>query len=327
MKSSFSRLRLILLVWPFLMAVHPVSAQDYVAVRISLPAGTTHNSESLFLSSEQLQALPRGVVVGDQVRLSSAKTGQFAAFTIESTRDLKLDGGAVGLVTAAMARIPINEGEKVRISVPLVKVTIDDDDAFELGEMHEFVLPADIDGRRFKLLILAPHGGLIEQYSDRIATELRSRQGLGDSAVLWACVGYGGKTGAYKRWHITSTKISERSFPLLGRIVAHQNIFDYAISLHGYGGERILIGGNAPHDLKESIKTAIELVLPDCRVLITSEGDKFSGMSPRNIVNRYSKNGVQLELPLVVRQDERDGLLQALEQVYGQLLHEPSSDD
>jgi hypothetical protein len=62
------------------------------------------------------------------------------------------------------------------------------------------------------MVVIAPHGGMIERYTDcqaeRVAVEL-------SGISCWRCNGWKPDNGAFDRWRITSTDIHEASFPLL----------------------------------------------------------------------------------------------------------------
>jgi phage replication-related protein YjqB (UPF0714/DUF867 family) len=120
----------------------------------------------------------------------------------------------------------------------------------------------------------------------------------------WICKGFKKPRGAFDRWHITSTDISEESFPKLKTIIGRQ--FEYSIAFHGWGGDSICIGGSMPDDLKLQIKTAIEGAVLGSRIVVAVAEDDvddemspegFNGNNPDNIVNRLSKpkGGLQIE--------------------------------
>src|SRR5262249_1316214 len=71
-------------------------------------------------------------------------------------------------------------------------------------------------------VVIAPHGGLIEQYTDDQATEVLSQlRAAGFPASAWLCKGFGDDNkGASDRWHITADDINPASFPLLGSLMS-----------------------------------------------------------------------------------------------------------
>jgi hypothetical protein len=67
------------------------------------------------------------------------------------------------------------------------------------------------------LAILAPHGGMIERHTDEQARSVYETLALkGKPVRAWIARGFNaGSAGAHTCWHITSSEISEHSFPLL----------------------------------------------------------------------------------------------------------------
>jgi phage replication-related protein YjqB (UPF0714/DUF867 family) len=155
------------------------------------------------------------------------------------------------------------------------------------------------------LVVIAPHGGRIEPYTDVQAEHVVWQLAVkGKRSQSWVCKGY--RLGAdadatFARWHITSNDISRASFPLLNLIMSPPFTFAHAVSFHGFtpkeDQEDILIGGNASATLKDSIRTKIKFaVADDFSVGIESEGDDRGGNQPSNLVNRLAGgNGIQVE--------------------------------
>jgi phage replication-related protein YjqB (UPF0714/DUF867 family) len=163
----------------------------------------------------------------------------------------------------------------------------------------EFVERLDDDGMHTALIVIAPHGGDIEAYTDQQAEHVAS-QLAGKRVSSWRCKGWHPR-GAFAHWHITSTDIHEASFPLLNSIISRG--FTYAVAFHGFDDPEIpydiLVGGRAPDALKEELKSAIEDVVgSDFTVHITTPDEHFGGDDEGNIVNRLTAgdaNGVQIE--------------------------------
>jgi phage replication-related protein YjqB (UPF0714/DUF867 family) len=150
----------------------------------------------------------------------------------------------------------------------------------KLSENKDFVILSR--NRGSKMTVISPHGGYIEQGTSAIAEAVAGRtfnffdfQGL----------------QVEKPWelHVTSTRFSH---PTLEHLLLRSS---HAISIHGMGDVdswNIWLGGlNAT--LKERVAT--ELRQADFSVL--TDTPKYRGEDSRNIVNRVSKQGVQLELP------------------------------
>jgi phage replication-related protein YjqB (UPF0714/DUF867 family) len=196
--------------------------------------------------------------------------------------------------------------------------------------LHPAYSDADVEDRRefvervwdtgaTGLVVLAPHGGRIEQRTDDQAAHLAAaliaaRVDAGLAAVntsLWLCRGWGeDKVGAYARWHITSTDLQEASFPGLATFMARG--FDHAVSFHGCGtcewgppGEEatprtIIVGGRDDSGLRDDIASGIRAALgldaASDEVVVPEVASDYAGNSERNIVNRVAEgNGIQIE--------------------------------
>lgn len=191
--------------------------------------------------------------------------------------------------------------------------TCTDAEAMTLGALVERL--AD-DGRSSYLIAIAPHGGMIERYTDLQAERLRN--GLAAcGASSWLCRGYAPGGGAYARWHITSTEIDEASFPLLGRVIARR--FSHAVAFHGHGRRDILVGGSAPLVRKQTVKAAIEAVLAGSgiEVCIATDASRHAGGHPRNVVNRLAPGGgLQIEQCMAARREHWGAIADAVARAY-----------
>lgn len=152
------------------------------------------------------------------------------------------------------------------------------------------------NGHHRGLIVIAPHGGDTEAHTDEQAERVREQ--LASKCIsVWVCQGFKGG-GAFDHLHITSTDISAESFPKLKRVIGRR--FEYAVAFHGWTENFICIGGSAPPDLKQQIKTAIERATAGSGIDVATDGDGgcpegFNGTDPRNIVNRLAANGIQIE--------------------------------
>jgi phage replication-related protein YjqB (UPF0714/DUF867 family) len=171
----------------------------------------------------------------------------------------------------------------------------------------EFIEQLDDNGHHRGLIVIAPHGGDIEEYTDEQAEHI-GKQLSSKCVSVWVCKGFKQGGHAFDRWHITSTDISEKSFPKLKTVFERR--FEYAVAFHGMKGESICIGGSEPDpdhpdclkeeiSLKEEIKCAIEKAV-DGSDIVVSTGDagcppNFNGNNKYNIVNRLGVIGVQIE--------------------------------
>ena len=161
----------------------------------------------------------------------------------------------------------------------------------------EFIEHLDDNGHHRGLIVIAPHGGDIEEYTDEQAEHIGKQ--LSKCVSVWVCKGFKVHGGALDRWHITSTDISEESFPKLKTVFGRR--FEYAVAFHGMKHDSICIGGtipDPPDPLKQEIKEAIEKAV-SFKIKVATEGDgcppNFNGNNPNNIVNRLGTIGVQIE--------------------------------
>jgi phage replication-related protein YjqB (UPF0714/DUF867 family) len=167
-----------------------------------------------------------------------------------------------------------------------------DEEARDAGELVERL---DDDGSQRNLIVIAPHGGDIEEHTDEQAERVAKRLGL-RLASAWRAKGWRPGGGAFVRWHITSTDLNPICFPLLNSVMSRR--FAHAVAFHGFDDEPgVVIGGTAPAEVKERLRRAIQLVLParlEVRVALPDE--RFGGDDPNNIVNRLSPcGGIQIE--------------------------------
>jgi phage replication-related protein YjqB (UPF0714/DUF867 family) len=201
---------------------------------------------------------------------------------------------------------------KIKSEVPDPSLTDD-----EAEKQSEFVERLIDDGHHRGLIAIAPHGGAIERHTDEQAQRVRER--LASKGVsVWLCKGFKEDGGAFDRWHITSTDISEESFPKLKTVIGRQ--FKYAVAFHGWSEDSICIGGKAPPDLKNQIKTVINAIPNlDIDVKTDEEGcpGAFNGNDPKNIVNRLGTNGVQIEQSLDARTGFGRAIADAVADVIG----------
>ncbi len=170
----------------------------------------------------------------------------------------------------------------------------------EVTDDSGFVERLTDDGHHQGLIAIAPHGGAIERHTDEQAEHVRERLAF-KSVSVWLCKGFKQGGGAFDRWHITSTDISPESFPKLETVIGRD--FKYAVSFHGWTEDFICIGGRAPPDLKNEIKTAINEI-PDFDITVKTDEEgcgAFNGNDPRNIVNRLGTNGIQIEQSIEAR--------------------------
>lgn len=188
----------------------------------------------------------------------------------------------------------------------------------EAEASSEFIENLSDNGHNNGLIVIAPHGGNIEEYTDEQAEHLGQK--LSSEYVSeWVCKGFKKGGGAFDRWHITSTDISEESFPKLKTIMRRH--FEYSVAFHGWGNESICIGGTMPSDLICEIKKAIIKVVPDSiEVKVDGCPEGFNGNNPENIVNRLSAKGLQIEQSKEARKCYGIDIADAIADVIGPLI-------
>jgi phage replication-related protein YjqB (UPF0714/DUF867 family) len=151
------------------------------------------------------------------------------------------------------------------------------------------------------LAILAPHGGRIEPGTDAQAESVYDTLALKAKPVrAWIARG-SNPTGAHKCWHITSSEISEHSFPKLESFFAptrSSRPYAHAVAFHGQNdSEAIVVGGGLPRndehtelktELSSKIRIALEAVMEQPPVVEVRLYGPLAGAQRRNIVNRVT---------------------------------------
>jgi len=181
----------------------------------------------------------------------------------------------------------------------------------------------ETDSQHDKIVICAPHGGAIESNTDEQTEWCYNKlvNTYSKDASRWEACGWQDEVGAYDAWHITSTDISRDSFSLLDSIGDRD--FQYAVAFHGFSQDGILIGGNAPADLKCTIRQAIETACEgNVEVAITTEGE-YSGTDPDNFVNWLTdggSGGIQIEQSYYARSNYAQEIAEAVADVMQSLI-------
>ncbi len=183
--------------------------------------------------------------------------------------------------------------------------------------------------------LFAPHSGEAEIGTGvqlaRLKTELN---GLGWMPTVWECRGFCSGDETYRRWHVDASEIQRASFPGFEHLLTAYPPFRSAVALHGFRWGRrlgkpeehkrgLILGGRASQDDKLTMRAAIEREV-GIRGLIAfyvadeREGDvSFRGLdgdlgnfdqtrylrgtNARNVVNRLSPSGIQIELSRGIR--------------------------
>jgi phage replication-related protein YjqB (UPF0714/DUF867 family) len=260
---------------------------------------------------DQLRTIGRGA--GQQVRIYRG-SADLALFTVSETRD-ETPETIVRIAKAGRERLGTDGDFAAHFVAAVPNPTLSDADAKAAGDFVER-LDGDVNGGG--LLLLAPHGGDIEPSTD-LQVERIFAALSGKPVVAWRCKGYDprGTSAAFSRWHITANDTSEASFPKLATVATHR--YAYTVAFHGMSDPGILIGGNAPIDLKAEIKTAIEAAVKGADIAVTVDnGDSsIGGHMPNNLVNRYCDGtGVQIEQSPAARKNHWQAIADAVAGVY-----------
>lgn len=235
-----------------------------------------------------------GRAVGQQVRVVRL-AAQFGLFTITSSRQEKKNTD-MRMDDVARERLGTTATFSGTCNSECVKNSLSDAELQAQGEYGE-----RLSGSGSGLVVLSPHGGMIENYTDEEAERVLSQlEALSKPVQAWRGKGWGsGDQGAYARWHIGSEELHGASYPLLGQLDAGPK-FTYAVSFHGYSLEDIAVGGGAPLALKQEVANAIQAVVGSDYEVTVVESGPYAGVHPNNIVNRLTTGGVggvQIEQP------------------------------
>lgn len=276
-------------------------------------------SQSIVSKAEQLSIdndLAGMLGLGDQCRILRPD-GSVALYTVGDVRpEQGTDKVRMGLQARARLGTTTNFAATLQ-----TKVVADLTDA-EAEAQSEFVERLVDDGSNTGLIAIAPHGGWIEMHTDDQAALVQSLL-AGKGASSWICKGYKQGGGAYERWHVTSSELSRRSFPGLDAIADRG--FGYAVSFHGMTHEIVLIGGSAPNEIKQMVKSAIlgAVAGSGIEVSVANATDLYNGDSPDNVVNWLTagdQGGVQIEQCLRARSVYGLDIAAAVAGVFDQLI-------
>ncbi len=276
------------------------------------------------------------ITVCQQVRVKRTDTGMYALYTVSELRhETTADDKVVRMGLAGRKRLPnpheADDDFDAEFDSQVVNPTMSDDEAEENGEFIERLRD---DGTHTGLIVLAPHGGEIEDHTDDQATRVAD-QLAGKPVSLWLCKGYkghgplSGAADASQIWHITAADIHPGSFPGLTSVFSRR--FRDAVAFHGLADDAdrddaavVLVGGGmASRDLQTHIVCAIiQRVGSDVSVRVAGPGDRFNGDDGSNIVNRLTiggQNGVQIEQSPLARTAHGDDIADAVADVYQSL--------
>lgn len=174
------------------------------------------------------------------------------------------------------------------------------------------------------VMVVAPHGGLIEPWTHeqaiRTQQRLETTHSLGAAYYVTQC--YPPPDPAHPDrltttyWHITAAdfRADRGCWPKLAEIWDER--FTAAIGYHGMGGEKhVGVGGLASAAQLSGAVSAIAAVLPGDYTVDQIEVNHLDGTSTRNIMNRFAAPGyltIQLEQTYDARRDYRNEIADAL---------------
>jgi phage replication-related protein YjqB (UPF0714/DUF867 family) len=280
-----------------------------VRIRSALAAQTTlregrHRGEHCAVFSTEPGNLLQG---GEQyqVRMRRAPAGnEYVLYTVSETHGTVEGEDVVHMGADGRARLG-GSGAAV-LETQVTHPILTDKEAAKEDEFVERVT-----GSGVRLIAIAPHGGEIEPKTDAQAARVAAL--FGREGRCWVCKGWGqGGGAAYRRWHITSAEISERSFPRLRALMRVR--FEQAVAFHGWDLPYIGVGGRADAALKQRVRWAIEAAVEGSVEVLLDSSSGFSGTSKRNIVNRLaaSGRGLHIEQPLGARQEYWEAIADAV---------------
>jgi len=290
---------------PQMQRTSTAAAYDARILKLRLPEQDSLKKSAERCSADPVSLTNIGRAVGQQVRIKRRDDLRFVAvYTV--TQPNPDDPSRADIVRAGRAgRERLGTSGELDAIVE-AKVL---DAPGEPADVRFFEV-ADDAGDQF--VVIAPHGGMIEQHTDEQATEVFSQlRTAGFPASLWMCKGFGDDTkGPFDRWHITSTDLHPASFPLLGSIMSRR--FFYGVAFHGFAQEEgeadIYIGGAAPPPLKETVQEFLNCLGLPLKVKISTcdDPEKFQGFSPENVINRLAASGIHLEQSAKARASHKE---------------------
>ena len=261
------------------------------------------------------------------VRLS----GSLALYTVVATGSVPPRAVQVGIGGRARLRFSPPSGDRILTAT----VETDFTEGNGSARLTEDVLEGDGRG----LAILAPHGGTVERHTDDQAEMVYEALAQESRPVrAWIARGFH-PTNAHTCWHITSSAISEHSFPKLGSFfpTGPRGAFAHAVAFHGHDDSNVVVvGGGRPRDDEHTaLKTQLSCKIRDALSRVTAEppdvevrpSGPLAGVQRRNIVNRVTVrgNGIQIKQPPGVRDDpeQREAVAGAVAALYLERIRTP----
>jgi phage replication-related protein YjqB (UPF0714/DUF867 family) len=279
-------------------------------------------TEQAIISDRQRCSMPSKLGslagVGRQVRITRPGFGH-AIYTVDELRKSD-DPDVVRMNIYARQRLGTSEPFAASVTNKVVATGLSDAEAEAQSEFVERLVD---DGDNNGVVLLAPHGGMIEVGTDKQAEYLTTALS-NYGASSWICKGWRQGGGAFDAWHIRSGDLHPDSFPGLAKIANRR--FAYAVSFHGMdsieGG--VVVGGGAPHWLKQQFAAAVAAALPtSIAVSVALATDIYDGDSPGNLVNWLTADGlggIQFEQDRQARLEYGNQIADAIAEVLATLL-------
>jgi phage replication-related protein YjqB (UPF0714/DUF867 family) len=310
------------------MGIRTFLSEDAASAPLNTQA---HAIEHCAVDPQSLGAL--GSAVGRQLLIRQA-SDRLALYTVAERLDVPARAVHVG--TAGLARLgEATRAPAAQTSNATIETHFTEGDPEAVARLTE-KLSGEQDATG--LAILAPHGGRIEVGTDNQGELVHDMLALNAKPIrAWIARGFNRATGAHTCWHITSSEISEHSFPKLGSLFgpgASRGPFAHAVAFHGNNdSEAIIVGGGLPRNnahnalktgLASQIRTALEAVMDQPPAVEVRRSGPLAGAQRHNIVNRLTVrgNGIQIEQSLAVRNHvpQRDAIARAVAEFYVDLI-------
>ena len=244
-----------------------------------------------------------GIVEGQQVRIAvKSDTSKYGMYTVYAFYEDGNDNDDVRMALDGRQRLDESDAFDGYLEATAVTTGVSEATLQSNNDYGCFL--DETDSVHTGLVATAPHGGVIESYTDEQAERVYSQlSGASKDVSAWRCKGF------------------QSAIPLLDFI--GDRGFEYAVSFHGYSGSDILVGGAAPSALKESVADAIQEAVGEAYTVQVVSSGEYAGTSAANFVNWLTDGGdggVQIEQPYGARSGYWQDIADAVADVFAALL-------
>jgi hypothetical protein len=232
-------------------------------------------------------------------RPGESATGDFIGGLYSTEQEVGFNDSAertLWMNAEAMDRINAGAGWRVALNPQAPHREYDSDR--DAKAESEFIEQSISDGNR--ILVCAPHGGDMHEYTDDQAKRIAGE--LGESA--WVCLGYNKGGGAVDRWWVDQTRTHPASFPRLSGLVGYDGTsgqdrfyqydrkYSYGLTFQHNEQPGVIVGGLAPESTKQTIRANIDSYLSDGAgpVRVARTG-RYGGTDTKELANRISEDG------------------------------------